>query len=76
MKLLIVTILTVTNILAADKKIIRNSDRFELFYQMTLPELNAAAKLWIPLARTDTHQKLEILSAYIVGDGNQLTQLK
>ena len=62
MKLLIVTIITVTNILAVDKKIIRNSDRFELVYQMTLPELNSSAKLWIPLASTDTHQKFEVLS--------------
>ena len=57
MKLIVAALLTVTNTLAVEKKPVRNSDRFELVCQLTLPELNAAAKLWIPLARPDTHQK-------------------
>ena len=60
--LAIITLLTVVNVIAADKKIIRNTDRFELVYTVTLPEINAAGKLWIPLARADSYQRFESLS--------------
>ena len=29
---------------------------------MTLPEIKGPARLWIPLARTDSHQRFEVLS--------------
>ena len=60
--LAIITLLTGVNIIAAEKKIIRNTDRFELVYTMKLPELKGSGKLWIPLARTDPYQRFEILS--------------
>ena len=60
--LAIITLLTTANIIAAEKKIIRNTDRFELTYSITLPEIKGRAKLWIPLARTDSHQRFETLS--------------
>ncbi len=58
----ILILLTAANIIAAEKKIIRDTDRFELVYTMKLPELNASGKLWIPLARTDPYQRFETLS--------------
>ena len=51
-----------SNLIAAERKIIRNTDRFELIYSVTLPEIKRPARLWIPLARTDSHQRFEVLS--------------
>ena len=50
------------NLIAAQKKIIRNTDRFELIYSMTIPEIKGPARLWVPLASTDSHQHFEVLS--------------
>ena len=57
-------LLTAVNIIVAEKKIIRDTDRFELVCTMKLPELNASGKLWIPLARTDPYQRFETLSIF------------
>ena len=45
---------------AADKTIVRGTDHFELVYKMTLPKLAAKGTLWIPLARNDSFQKLQV----------------
>lgn len=57
------TLLT-TGGFAAEKKIVRGTDRFELVYQLTVPELAQAGILWVPLARTDAHQKFEVLAIH------------
>ena len=49
---------------AAEKKIVRGTDRFELVYQLTVPKLTQAGTLWLPLARTDAHQKFEVLAIH------------
>ena len=60
--LILVSILTAVVSIAAEKKIIRGTDHFELTYKLQLPKLEKEGTLWIPLARTDPHQKLETLS--------------
>ncbi len=47
---------------AAQKKIIRGVDRFELVYNLQLPKLEKKGTLWIPLARTDAYQKFQVLA--------------
>ena len=51
---------------AADKTIVRGTDHFELVYEMTLPKLLKAGTLWIPLARTDAFQKLQVRTAFSI----------
>ena len=47
---------------SADIRIIRGVDRFELVYEMTLPRLEQTGTMWIPLARTDAHQRFKVFS--------------
>jgi transglutaminase-like putative cysteine protease len=42
--------------------VIRERDRFEFFYRATLPEITGAARMWLPLADTDSYQAVEIIS--------------
>ncbi len=42
--------------------VIRDEDAFEFTYRFELPELNATAKIWLPLAQSDEWQTVEILS--------------
>ena len=60
--LMLANILAAVASIAAEKKIVRGMDHFELIYQLQLPMLEQEGTLWIPLARTDSHQKLEALS--------------
>ena len=64
MKTLLLTLTTLfaVNGFSADKTIVRGTDRFELVYQLTVPELSASGRLWIPLAKPDAHQKFEVLT--------------
>jgi len=41
---------------APDSGIVKDSDRFEFIYRVTLPEIKGTARLWIPLAKTDAFQ--------------------
>ena len=56
-KLVLVTFMVVATSSATEKKIVRGVDRFELIYKIQLPHLEKNGTLWIPLARTDAHQK-------------------
>jgi hypothetical protein len=56
----LITLLTASPTFAADKTIVRGTDHFELVYEMTLPKLTKAGTLWIPLARTDAFQKIQV----------------
>jgi len=40
--------------------IIRGADQFEFIYRVKLPEITAAARIWIPLAKTDSFQNVTI----------------
>ena len=60
--LMLINILVAVASIAAEKKIVRGVDHFELIYKLQLPTLEQEGTMWIPLARTDSHQKLETLS--------------
>lgn len=48
--------------------IIEGEDEFEFYYQATIPNLDAQAKMWVPVASMDQFQEVEILS--ITAPGN------
>jgi transglutaminase-like putative cysteine protease len=49
--------------------IIRNRDEFEFLYRATLPEITGTARMWLPLASTDSFQTVEVKS--ITAPGKQ-----
>ena len=57
MKTLLLTFITLfaVNGFSAENTIVRGTDRFELVYQLTVPELSASGRLWIPLALSLIH---------------------
>ena len=42
--------------------VIEGRDEFEFYYQVVLPEIKDEAKMWIPIAKSDDYQKVEVLS--------------
>src|SRR5437867_1845884 len=40
--------------------IIKGADEFEFVYRVKLPEITGAARVWIPLAKTDSFQKVTV----------------
>ena len=42
--------------------IIEGEDQFVFSYEVTLPEMNEASKIWIPIPQTDDFQKVEVVS--------------
>ena len=42
--------------------VIESADRFTFTYEVQLPELNESAEIWLPLAQSDSFQRVEILS--------------
>ena len=42
--------------------VIEGSDSFEFYYQVVLPEIKGAARMWIPIAATNQYQSVEITS--------------
>lgn len=42
--------------------IIEGKDNFEFYYRVELPQLTAAAKLWLPMPQTDSFQIVELLN--------------
>jgi len=47
--------------------VIRDHDEFEFRYQAKLPQLDAAARMWLPLPESDDFQTVEILSVSTPG---------
>src|SRR5207249_12113872 len=60
MRFLIVPVVFLASALAAraagEPGIIKVSDRFEFVYRVKLPETKGDARVWIPLAKTDSSQ--------------------
>lgn len=42
--------------------VIEGSDEFEFYYNVVLPEIKEEARIWIPIARSDEYQTIEVLS--------------
>ena len=60
--LTLIALLMASPAFAADKTIVRGVDHFELVYEITLSKLAQPGTLWIPLARTDAFQQVQVLS--------------
>ena len=53
--------------------IVEGDDQFEFVYEGTLPTLNAAAKMWIPLPQSDAFQEIAITEINVPGTHRVLT---
>ena len=42
--------------------VIEGEDKFDFHYEVTLPEITAAAKIWIPVPQSDRFQTVELLT--------------
>src|SRR5262249_28961577 len=45
---------------AGEPGIIKGADEFEFVYRVKLPEITSTAHLWIPLAKTDAFQTVNV----------------
>src|SRR3954449_8306654 len=45
---------------AGEPSIIKGADEFEFVYRVKLPEITGAARIWIPLAKTDSFQTVSV----------------
>src|SRR6266702_987732 len=45
---------------AGEAGIIKGVDEFEFIYRVKLPEITGAARVWIPLAKTDSFQNVTV----------------
>src|SRR5499427_10294367 len=45
---------------AGEPSIIKGADEFEFVYRVKLPEITGAARVWIPLAKTDVFQTVSL----------------
>ncbi len=45
---------------AGEPGIIKGADEFEFVYRVKLPEITGAARIWIPLAKTDAFQTVSV----------------
>src|SRR3954465_5310379 len=45
---------------AAEPGIIKGADEFEFVYRVKLPEITGSARIWIPLAKTDSFQTVSV----------------
>jgi transglutaminase-like putative cysteine protease len=50
----------VTVVAAGEPAIIKGADQFEFIYRVKLPEITGAARVWIPLAKTDAFQTVSV----------------
>jgi hypothetical protein len=57
---LILSLLLFEQTAFAVQDIIRGEDHFEFTYRATLPSLDQKSRLWVPLAKTDPFQTVEI----------------
>ncbi|MEX0811546.1 MAG: transglutaminase domain-containing protein [Chitinophagales bacterium] len=42
--------------------VVEGTDKFEFYYEAELPEIDKSAKLWLPIAKSDSFQKIELVS--------------
>ena len=45
---------------AGEPAIIKGADQFEFVYRVKLPEITGSARIWIPLAKTDSFQTVTV----------------
>lgn len=42
------------------RQVVQGSDSFEFVYRVTLPRIESSLSLWIPLAKSDSHQTVQV----------------
>jgi len=47
--------------------VIRDCDKFDFLYRVTLPEITGAARMWLPFPATDTFQTVEVKTISVPG---------
>ena len=52
--------------------VIKGRDEFEFVYRATLPQISDAARMWLPLAATDSFQTVEVKSIKVPGKQSTL----
>jgi transglutaminase-like putative cysteine protease len=52
--------------------VIRDRDEFEFVYRVTLPQISDSARMWLPLAATDSFQTVEVKSIHAPGKQSKL----
>lgn len=52
--------------------VVEGSDEFEFYYRIELPEISGNAKMWLPIATSNTFQTVELLSLKVPGDHQML----
>lgn len=52
--------------------VIRGNDEFEFRYQVRLPEITEEAKMWVPIARSDSFQTVKLISLKAPGKQQML----
>lgn len=54
--------------------VVEGKDEFEFRYQATLPEMTEAAKMWVPIAKSDSFQTIKIVSLQAPGKQKMLEE--
>ncbi|MEX2591728.1 MAG: transglutaminase domain-containing protein [Anditalea sp.] len=54
--------------------VIEGKDEFEFRYQAKLPEITEEAKIWIPIAKSDSFQTVELISLKVPGKQEMLEE--
>jgi transglutaminase-like putative cysteine protease len=54
--------------------VINGSDEFDFMYRAKLPEITSPARLWLPLATSDTFQRVEVKSIAVPGPWRELDE--
>lgn len=52
--------------------VVEGKDSFEFYYTVEVPELTGPAKMWIPIAKSDDFQEVEVLSIDLAGKHRNL----
>ncbi len=56
--------------------VVRDRDKFEFLYRVTLPAITETARIWLPLPATDSFQKVEVESISAPGERKILKEKK
>ncbi len=54
--------------------VIQGEDAFEFTYRVRIPDLAGPARLWLPLARSDAYQTVEIKNISVPSEGRQIEE--
>jgi transglutaminase-like putative cysteine protease len=56
--------------------VVTGKDEFDFYYRVSLPQITGAARMWLPLAATDSFQTVEVKSVNAPGKQSSLVELE